>query len=83
MNIVTRQLGRWAELLRKRANMNATIRELHMLSDAELKDVGIERGQIEEVARSIIDFHRAVRDKCKYCTSETCTCEGASASVEN
>jgi len=45
--------------------MNATIRELHQLSDAELKDVGIPRGQIEEVARGIIDFHRLVRDNPK------------------
>jgi uncharacterized protein YjiS (DUF1127 family) len=54
-----------AESIRRRANMNATIRELHQLSDAELKDVGIPRGQIEEVARGIIDFHRLVRDNPK------------------
>jgi uncharacterized protein YjiS (DUF1127 family) len=45
--------------------MNATIRELHQLSDNELKDVGILRSQIEEVARGIIDFHRLVRDNPK------------------
>jgi len=45
--------------------MNATIRELHQLSDDELKDVGIPRGKIEEVARGIIDFHRLVRDNQK------------------
>tara|TARA_R110000868_G_scaffold68729_2_gene203288 strand:+ start:230 stop:430 length:201 start_codon:yes stop_codon:yes gene_type:complete len=54
-----------AESIRRRANMNATIRELHQLSDDELKDVGIPRGQIEEVARGIIDFHRLVRDNQK------------------
>jgi uncharacterized protein YjiS (DUF1127 family) len=54
-----------AESIRRRANMNATIRELHQLSDGELKDVGIPRGQIEEVARGIIDFHRLVRDNPK------------------
>ena len=54
-----------AESIRRRANMNATIRELHQLSDDELKDVGIPRGQIEEVARGIIDFHRLVRDNPK------------------
>ena len=53
------------ESIRRRANMNATIRELHQLSDDELKDVGIPRGQIEEVARGIIDFHRLVRDNPK------------------
>ena len=54
-----------AESIRRRANMNATIRELHQLSDNELKDVGIHRSQIEEVARGIIDFHRLVRDNPK------------------
>ena len=54
-----------AESIRRRANMNATIRELHQLSDDELKDVGIPRGKIEEVARGIIDFHRLVRDNPK------------------
>ena len=54
-----------AESIRRRANMNATIRELHQLSDDELKDVGIPRGKIEEVARGIIDFHRLVRDNQK------------------
>ena len=54
-----------AESIRRRANMNATIRELHQLNDDELKDVGIPRGKIEEVARGIIDFHRLVRDNQK------------------
>lgn len=52
-----------AEKIRRRANINATIRELHMLNDYQLKDLGIPRGQIESVARGIIDFHRLVRDK--------------------
>ncbi len=42
--------------------MNQTINQLHNLSDTELKDIGIYRGQIEEIARGIIDFHRTVRD---------------------
>lgn len=50
------------ETLRKRVNMNQTINQLHNLSDTELKDIGIYRGQIEEIARGIIDFHRTVRD---------------------
>ena len=54
-----------AESIRRRANMNATIRELHQLSDNELKDVGILRSQIEEVARGINDLHRVVRDNPK------------------
>jgi len=52
-----------AEKLRRRVNINATIRELHMLNDYQLKDLGILRGQIDNVARGIIDFHRLVRDK--------------------
>lgn len=52
-----------AEKLRRRVNINATIRELHMLNDYQLKDLGIMRGQIDSVARGIIDFHRLVRDK--------------------
>jgi uncharacterized protein YjiS (DUF1127 family) len=50
------------EALRRRRNTNATINELHKLSDAELKDIGIARGNIEAVARGIIDMHRVVRD---------------------
>ena len=46
----------------KRANMNATVQELHKLQDHQLQDLGIHRGQIEEVARGIIGFHRTVRD---------------------
>ena len=48
--------------LERRRNINATIHELHSLSDAELHDIGIDRGTIETVARGIIDVHRVVRD---------------------
>ena len=51
-----------AETLRRRSNMNDTVRELHKLRDYELRDIGIHRSQIEGVARGIIDFHRTVRD---------------------
>lgn len=50
------------ETLRKRRNMNDTIKELNSLTDHELNDIGIHRGQINSIARGIIDFHRAVRD---------------------
>mgnify|MGYP003655414990 CR=1 FL=1 len=50
------------ETLRQRRNMNATIKELHMLNDLELRDIGIHRTQIDEIARSVIDFHRTVRN---------------------
>jgi len=51
-----------AEALRRRRNINATITELHKLSDADLHDIGIARGNIETVARGLIDIHRTVRD---------------------
>ena len=51
-----------AEALRRLHNINATIKELHSLSDAELRDIGIHRENIETVARGLIDIHRTVRD---------------------
>jgi uncharacterized protein YjiS (DUF1127 family) len=62
---IKEQVGKWTEVLRKRSNMNATIKEMHMLTDAELNDIGINRGEIENIARGIIDFHRNVRDSNK------------------
>ena len=50
------------ENLRRRKNMNRTIKELNALTDAELNDIGITRGDIGRIARSVIDFHRTVRD---------------------
>jgi uncharacterized protein YjiS (DUF1127 family) len=51
-----------AETIRRRRNMNHTISELNKLNDRDLQDIGIHRSQIESVARSVIDFHRSVRD---------------------
>ena len=50
------------EAMRRRRNTNSTVRELHRLTDLELKDIGIHRGDIEAVARGILDVHRTVRD---------------------
>ena len=50
------------EALRRRRNTNATIAELHSLTDAELHDIAIARGNIEAVVRGLIDIHRKVRD---------------------
>ena len=61
MNMMN-ELSKWTDVIRKRRNMNQTIKELHRLTDSELKDIGINRGDIDNVARSIIDFHRNVRD---------------------
>ena len=50
------------ETLRRRRNMNTTIKSLHELNDLEHRDIGIHRTQIEGVGRSVIDFHRTVRN---------------------
>ena len=58
---MTNMITAITEALRRR-NINATINELHKLSDADLHDIGIHRGNIESVARGLIDIHRTVRD---------------------
>lgn len=35
---------------------------LNLLTDFELRDIGIHRGQIDKVAQGDLDIHRAVRD---------------------
>lgn len=50
------------ETLRRRRNMNKTIEALHELNDLELRDIGIHRTQIDEIARGVIDFHRTIRN---------------------
>lgn len=59
---MTNMITSLAEALRRRRNINATINELHSLSDADLNDIGIRRENIETVARGLIDIHRTVRD---------------------
>lgn len=59
---MTNMITAITEALRRRRNINATITELHSLSDAELRDIGIYRENIETVARGLIDIHRTVRD---------------------
>lgn len=59
---MTNMITAMTEALRRRRNINATINELHSLSDSELHDIGINRANIETVARGIIDVHRVVRD---------------------
>ena len=59
---MTNMITAIAEALRRRRNINATIHELHSLSDAELRDIGIYRENIDIVARGLIDIHRTVRD---------------------
>lgn len=51
-----------AEMIRRRSNLNETLKQLHSMTDTELKDIGIGRSQIEQVARGVIDVHRTVRD---------------------
>ena len=59
---MTNMITAIGEALRRRRNINATITELHSLSDSELRDIGIHRENIETVARGLIDIHRTVRD---------------------
>ena len=59
---MTNMITAMAEALRRRRNINATITELHSLTDSELRDIGIHRENIETVARGLIDIHRTVRD---------------------
>ena len=59
---MTNMITALAEALRRRRIINATINELHSLSDSELRDIGIHRENIETVARGLIDIHRTVRD---------------------
>ena len=59
---MTNMITAISEALRRRRNINATINELHSLSDADLNDIGIRRENIETVARGLIDIHRTVRD---------------------
>ena len=59
---MTNMITAISEALRRRRNINATITELHSLSDSELRDIGIHRENIETVARGLIDIHRTVRD---------------------
>lgn len=59
---MTNMITAISEALRRRRNLNATIKELHSLSDRELKDIGMHRSQIESIARGLIDIHRTVRD---------------------
>lgn len=59
---MTNMITSISEALRRRRNINATIKELHSLSDADLQDIGMHRSQIEQVARGLIDIHRTVRD---------------------
>ena len=51
------------EALRRRRNLNATIKALHELTDRELKDIGLHRGGIEGIARGLLEVHRYERDK--------------------
>jgi len=62
-----------AETLRRRRNMNQTISALSKLNDRDLQDIGLHRSQIDSVARSLIDFHRTVRDVTERTTDDTNT----------
>jgi len=50
-----------AELIRRRRNTKATIDALQRMTDSELKDIGVNRGNISDIANGILDVHRTVR----------------------
>ena len=50
------------EAFRRHTNTRNTIKELNSLTDDELNDIGINRGDIQNIARGVLDVHRAVRD---------------------
>ena len=56
-------LTNFCETIRRHRNTQETIKELNKLTNAELKDIGISRGEIQHIARNLIEFHRAVRDQ--------------------
>ena len=61
MNLISKV----AEKLRQRKNTNNTLKLLHSMDDKSLKDIGITRGDIDAVARGVLDVHRTARDSGK------------------
>jgi len=49
-----REIAWFATALARPWRRHATIRELHRLSDRELRDIGIERGQVEDVVDELM-----------------------------
>ena len=58
-------INKVAEKLRQRKNTNNTLKLLHSMTDRDLRDIGITRGDIDAVARGILDVHRTARDSGK------------------
>lgn len=58
-------LSKVADKLRQRRNTNNTLKLLHNLSAKELDDIGLTRGDIDRVARGVLDVHRIARDEVK------------------
>ena len=55
-------LNRIKERLRQSKNTHNTIKVLESMSDRDLRDIGLTRGDIPHVVRSILNTHRVVRD---------------------
>lgn len=49
---VTQALYRFKEEVQRQSKINATIKELSSLTDKELRDIGIGRGEIWDIAHS-------------------------------
>jgi len=47
--------------LKRRKIYNATVKELSRLTDAELNDIGLNRGDIRSVARADVDMNPNLR----------------------
>lgn len=50
MTFVTKALEAWA----KHKQYRSTVSELNALTDRELRDLGISRGQVQEIAREAV-----------------------------
>lgn len=50
------------EKMRRNRNTYMTIKALNALTDGELRDIGLTRGEITEIATNIISIHRTVRN---------------------
>lgn len=59
----SQMLDKIRKKLEQRRNTNNTIKLLNSFTDAELRDIGITRGQIEPAVRGMLDVHRTARDE--------------------
>lgn len=51
----------WSAYVKRQRDINQTVKELQQLTDAELNDIGINRGDIYSVARQDADMNPNLR----------------------